>query len=72
MLRKGLLASLVSIGLIASPAAAAATQVDRLPSSVGQGEQIAGNPWIPWLFGLAALIAIVWVVVDDDEDAVSP
>jgi len=70
MLRKGLLASLVSIGLISSPVAAA--QVDRLPSSVEQGEQIAGNPWIPWLFGLAALIAIVWVVVDDNEDAVSP
>jgi hypothetical protein len=53
MLRRGLLVSLVSIGLVSSPVAAA--QVDRLPSSIEQGEQIAGNPWIPWLFGLAAL-----------------
>lgn len=65
MFRK-LLICLAATSLVATPAAA--QSASRAPSTVGEHQEIAGNPWLPLLVGLAAAIAIAIVVFDDDDD----
>lgn len=66
-MRKVIVAVLAASGLVIGSSAGAANSV-RSPSLVSEGENIAGNPWVPWVFALAALVAIILVVTDDDED----
>ena len=47
---------------------AASAQMDRTPSPIDDQEQIAGNPWVPWAVALIAAIAILFVVLDDEDD----
>lgn len=65
--------SALIIGIAASLAAApVAAQTDvRTAAPVADAEQIAANPWIPWLVALVAA-AIIIVVITDDEEATSP
>ena len=71
-MRKMIVAVLAASGLVLGSSAGAA-DFARSPSPMREGENIAGNPWVPWVFALAALVAIVVVVTDDDEDEpVSP
>lgn len=58
--------ALVAGGAMLLSSAASAAELSRTPSPVADQEQIAGNPWVPWVFALAALIAIILVVTDDD------
>lgn len=66
-MRKVIVAVLAASGLVLGSSAGAANSA-RIPSVLSEGEDIAGNPWVPWVFALAALVAIVLVVTDDDED----
>ena len=51
---------------------AASAQMDRTPSPIDDQEQIAGNPWVPWAVALIAAIAILFVVLDDEDEPQSP
>ena len=65
-----ILASVLTAALIGAPIAAQAAE--RTSASFEEGEQLAGNPWIPWVIGLAGAIAIIVVVADGDDEPVSP
>lgn len=60
--------ALVSAAAVASMATAPmAVQAEvRQAAPVESSEAIAGNPWIPWLVALAAALAIILVISDDD------
>ena len=64
-----LLASMAAATLVAAPVVANAAPRTGAPV---EGEAIAENPWIPILVGLAVAIAILFVVLDDDEEPASP
>lgn len=71
-MRKAIVAVVTASGLMFGSSAEAANSA-RSPSVMNESDNIAGNPWVPWVFALAALVAIVLVVTDDDEDEpVSP
>jgi hypothetical protein len=59
-----MLASVAAVTLMAAPAAAQAAP--RTPAPV-EGEQLTGNPWIPFAVGLIVAVIILLVVFDDDE-----
>ena len=65
-----ILASVLTAALSGAPIAAQAAE--RTSASFKEGEQLAGNPWIPWVIGLAVAIAIIVVVADGDDEPVSP
>ncbi|MEO6152374.1 MAG: hypothetical protein ABIP24_04410 [Croceibacterium sp.] len=62
--------------LLTTPAAAilaiapiAAHAEVRTAAHVDASEQIAANPWIPWLVALAAALAIILVISDDNPSS---
>ena len=65
-----ILATFLVAALVGAPTAAHAAE--RSPAAFEEGEQLAGNPWIPWAVALAVAIAIIVVVADSDDDPVSP
>lgn len=66
---RSVLAPALAAALVTAPTVSLAATRQAAP--VSGHEAIAANPWVPWLFGLAALIAIVVVVTDDEEEPVS-
>lgn len=70
MTLRSVLAPAIAAVLVFAPVAGQAAPV-REAAPVSEHEAIAANPWVPWLFGLAALIAIIVVVTDDEEEPVS-
>ena len=64
--------AIVAGGALLLSSAAASAQTARAPSPVGDHEQIAGNPWVPWAVALIAAIAILFVIIDDESDPQSP
>ena len=61
--------AIVAGGAMLLSSAAASAHVPRIYTPVADEEQLAGNPWVPWVNALIAAIAIVVVVTDDDETA---
>ena len=59
--------AIVAGGAMLLSSAAASADVPRIATPVADEEQLAGNPWLPWVIALIAAIAIVIVVTDDDE-----
>jgi hypothetical protein len=68
MVIRNMLASIAAVSLVAAPVAA---QAAPRTSAEVEGEQLAGNPWIPFAVGLIVAVIILLVVFDDD-DAESP
>jgi len=62
------LASVAALTLVASPVAAQAAPREASPV---EGEEIAGNPWIPIAVGVIVL-AIILIIALDDETPDSP
>ena len=74
MVFKGLIAASTAVALMAAPTVAAAAPVNVAPvsESVEADSELGGGFIIP-LLALAAIIAGILVVLDnDDEEAVSP
>ena len=59
--------AIVAGGAMLLSSAAASADVPRIATPVADEEQLAGNPWLPWVSALFAAMAIVIVVTDDDE-----
>ena len=59
----------VAGGALLLSSAATGAEVARTPAPLEDQEHIAGNPWVPWVFALAAAIAIILVITDDDGSA---
>lgn len=57
----------VAGGALLLSSTAASANVSRQAAPISDTEQIAGNPWVPWVFALIAAVAIVVVIADDDE-----
>jgi hypothetical protein len=64
---RGALAFAVGSSLMAAPVAA--QDVARAGAPVGETEEIAANPWIPWAVAIVVAAIIAMVVLDDDEPA---
>jgi hypothetical protein len=62
----------VAGGAMLLSSAVSAAEIARHSSPVGEQEEIAGHPWLPWAVALIALIVIVVVVTDSDDEAQSP
>ena len=57
----------VAGGVMLLSSTASSADVPRISTAVADEEQLAGNPWLPWVIALIAAVAIVVVVTDDDE-----
>lgn len=57
----------VAGGALLLSSTAASAEVARVSAPVEGQEEIAGNPWLPWVIGLIAAVVIVLVITDDDE-----
>jgi hypothetical protein len=57
----------MTAGALLLSSTAASAEAGRISTPVGDREQLAGNPWVPWLVALIAALAIVLFIVDDDE-----
>jgi hypothetical protein len=68
MIMRSLLASLSAAALVATPIAAQAAPRQATPV---EGEEIAGNPWIP-IAVLVAVLAAILIVASDDNGPTSP
>jgi hypothetical protein len=68
MVMRSLLASLSAAALVATPIAAQAAPRQATPV---EGEEIAGNPWIP-IVVLITVLAAILVVASDDNGPTSP
>ena len=68
---RSVLAFLAGGALLLSSAVASAENA-RISTPIGDREEIAGNPWVPWLFAIIAAVVIVLVVTDDDDEPESP
>jgi hypothetical protein len=64
--------AIVAGGAMLLCSVAASAQTTRTPSPIDDQEQIAGNPWVPWVVGLIAALVILFVVLDDEGDPQSP
>lgn len=73
MVFKGLIAATAAVALTAAPAVAQSVAAPIAPAveTVEADSQLGGGFIIP-LFALAAIIAGILVVLDDEEDPVSP
>jgi hypothetical protein len=63
------LASIAAISLVVSPVAAQAAPREATPV---EGDQLAGNPWIPIAVAFAVLAIILFVALDDSDEPDSP
>jgi hypothetical protein len=57
----------VAGGALLLSSTVASAEIARTSTPIGDREEIAGNPWVPWLVGIIAAVVIVLVVTDDDE-----
>ena len=64
--------AMIAAGALLLSSTAASAEVARIPASIDDQEQLAGNPWIPWVVALIAALAIVLVITDDDGEPQSP
>lgn len=62
----------VAGGAMLLSSAASSADISRISTPIGDREEIAGNPWVPWAVALIALIVIVLVITDDDGEPQSP
>lgn len=67
--------SLAAISITLSPVAASAAPALDAPRalSVTEGEnELGGGNWVAILLGLAIIAGGIWLVIDGDDDPVSP
>jgi hypothetical protein len=62
----------VAAGAMLIPSAASAADLSRNSTPIGDQEEIAGNPWVPWAVALIAAIVILLVITDGDGEPQSP
>ena len=68
---RSVLAILAGGALLLSSTVASA-ETARTSTPIGDREEIAGNPWVPWLVAIVAAVVIVLVITDDDNEPESP
>ena len=64
--------SFVAGGAMLVSSTAASAEMSRTSARVDGTEEIAGSPWVPWVVGLIAALAIILIVTDDDDQPESP
>ena len=64
--------SLIAGAAMLMSSAATAAETFRISAPVDGQERIAGNSWLPWAVALLALLAIILVVSDDEDEPESP
>ena len=62
----------VAGGALLLSSTAASAEVSRTSARVDGTEAIAGSPWVPWVVGLIAALAIVLIITDNDDEPESP
>ena len=73
-LKKGAIAVAAASMVLAPVAASAAPAIDgaRATSAVRGGNNLEGGSWVAIVLGLAIIAGGIWLVVDDNDDPVSP
>ena len=64
--------AIIASGAMLISSAAVSAEIPRTSSPMEEREQIAGNPWIPWVAALIAAIVIVLVITGDEDEPESP
>jgi hypothetical protein len=64
--------AIIASGAMLLSSAAASAAISRTSAPIAEQEEIAGNPWIPWVVALIAALVIVFVITDDDGEPESP
>ena len=64
--------AIIASGTMLFSSATASAGISRNSAPIGEQEQLAGNPWVPWAVALIAGLVILFVVTDDDDEPVSP
>lgn len=73
-LKKGAIAVAAASMVLSPVAASAASAIEgaRATSVVRGGNNLEGGSWIAIVLGLAIVAGGIWLVVDDNDDPVSP
>lgn len=67
-----ILLSAAAISMVAGTTVAQAAPVDARVGANVEGESLDGLSLLPLLLGLAAIIGVIFVIADDDEDTDVP
>lgn len=62
----------VAGGAMLLSSAASSADISRNSTPIGDQEEIAGNPWVPWAVASIAVILIILFITDGDGEPQSP